>query len=127
MTFEEHMRIIELKELNSEDQRKVFTKLVCVYYENKSDDEHLSNFCEPNSFNSQENNVKYQIKNDFCSDKDNEFKKSFSASDLNSSLFSFQSGNKVKDIFPKSSIFIQVNITIQFVSNIIILVQSCEL
>ena len=111
MTFEEHMRIIELKELNSEDQRKVFTKLVCVYYENKSDDEHLSHFCEPNSFNRQENNVKYQIKNDFCSDKDNGFKKSFSASDLNSSLFSFQSGmskiffKKVAFLFKLTSLF----------------------
>ena len=37
MTFEENMRIIELKELNSEDQRKVFTRLVCVYYENNAD------------------------------------------------------------------------------------------
>ena len=33
MTFEEQMRIIELKELDSDDQRKVFTKLVCVYFE----------------------------------------------------------------------------------------------
>ena len=30
------MRIIELKELDSDDQRKVFTKLVCVYFEPKN-------------------------------------------------------------------------------------------
>ena len=126
MTFEEHMRIIELKELNSEDQRKVFTKLVCVYYENKSDDEHLSNFCEPNSFNRQENNVKYQIKNDFCSDKDNGFKKSFSASDLNSSLFSFQSGMS-KVFFKKVAFLFKLTSLFNLKHYIIILVQSCEL
>lgn len=38
MTFEEQMRIIELKELDSDDQRKVFTKLVCVYFEPKNMD-----------------------------------------------------------------------------------------
>ena len=38
MTFEEQMRIIELKELDSDDQRKVFTKLVCVYFEPKDMD-----------------------------------------------------------------------------------------
>ena len=38
MTFEEQMRIIELKELDSADQRKVFTKLVCVYFEPKDMD-----------------------------------------------------------------------------------------
>ena len=38
MTFEEQMRIIELKELDSDDQRKVFTKLVCVYFEPKEMD-----------------------------------------------------------------------------------------
>ena len=32
------MRIIELKELESDDQRKVFTKLVCVYFEPKDMD-----------------------------------------------------------------------------------------
>ena len=32
------MRIIELKELDSDDQRKVFTKLVCVYFEPKDMD-----------------------------------------------------------------------------------------
>ena len=37
MTFEEQMRIIELKELDSDDERKVFTKLVCVYFEPKDD------------------------------------------------------------------------------------------
>ena len=38
MTFEEQMRIIELKELDSDDHRKVFTKLVCVYFEPKDMD-----------------------------------------------------------------------------------------
>ena len=42
MTFEEQMRIIELKDLDSDDQRKVFTKLVCVYFEPKED---MDNSC----------------------------------------------------------------------------------
>lgn len=42
MTFEEQMRIIELKELDSDDQRKVFTKLVCVYFEPKDMDKDKS-------------------------------------------------------------------------------------
>ena len=45
MTFEEQMRIIELKELDSDDDRKVFTKLVCVYFEPKDDPLDIDTSC----------------------------------------------------------------------------------
>ena len=42
MTFEEQIRVIELKELSREDERQVYTKLVCVYFENRNGDLHGS-------------------------------------------------------------------------------------
>ena len=38
MTFEEQIRVIELKGLSAEDERQVFTKLVCISIQNKIDD-----------------------------------------------------------------------------------------
>ena len=88
MTFEEHMRVIELKELNSDDQRKVFTKLVCVYFENKNGNEaELEDF-----------DAKKCIKNGLCPetnighDVEPNFRRSFSASNLTSEMFSLNPG-----------------------------------
>ena len=69
MTFEEHMRIIELKELNSEDQRKVFTRLVCVYYENNADRAGLEEDFR-NVDRELTNGVNHEIKNDIRSQND---------------------------------------------------------
>ena len=69
MTFEEHMRIIELKELNSEDQRKVFTRLVCVYYENNADRAGLEEDFR-NVGRELTNGVNHEIKNDIRSQND---------------------------------------------------------
>ena len=38
MTFDEQIRVIELKELSAEDERQVYTKLVCTSFENRIDD-----------------------------------------------------------------------------------------
>ena len=35
MTFEEQIRVIELKELGADDERQVYTKLVCISFDNK--------------------------------------------------------------------------------------------
>ena len=98
MTFEEQMRIIELKELNSEDQRKVFTKLVCVYFENKSSGqngnnnefpEKMTSLCLTNGVNSNSN----LLHSDYCyNEKEANLKGSFSASNLNSSIYSIHPG-----------------------------------
>ena len=88
MTFEEHMRVIELKELNSDDQRKVFTKLVCVYFENKNGNE-----AEVEEFHD-----KKYLKNGMCPETNNgqdvepSFRRSFSASNLTSEMFSLNPG-----------------------------------
>ena len=34
MTFEEQIRVIEFQELSAEDERQVYTKLVCISFEN---------------------------------------------------------------------------------------------
>ena len=38
MTFDEQIRVIELKELSAEDERQVYTKLVCISFENRNGD-----------------------------------------------------------------------------------------
>ena len=38
MTFEEQIRVIELKELSIDDARQVYTKLFCISFENKDGD-----------------------------------------------------------------------------------------
>ena len=89
MTFEEHMRVIELKELNSDDQRKVFTKLVCVYFENKNGNEaELEDFQDKKCMN---NGFRPQMSNN-SHDVEPSFRRSFSASNLTSEMFSISPG-----------------------------------
>ena len=104
MTFEEQMRIIELKELNTDDQRKVFTKLVCVYFENKNNslkalneysDQHENGFI--NGSTKHESSV--IVENDL-NHYDMNLKRSFSASNVSSSLSELKSGNKLKKLIP---------------------------
>ena len=38
MTFDEQIRVIELKELSAEDERQVYTKLVCISFEHRNGD-----------------------------------------------------------------------------------------
>ena len=38
MTFDEQIRVIELKALSAEDERQVYTKLVCISFENRNGD-----------------------------------------------------------------------------------------
>ena len=37
ITFEEQIRVIELKELSAEDKRQIYTELVCISLERDSD------------------------------------------------------------------------------------------
>ena len=91
MTFEEQMRIIELKELNSDDQRKVFTRLVCVYFENKTGrkEELSERKCLTNGI-SHLGRSPMDLQ-DF-SYKETSLKRSLSASNLSNSLNSLHSG-----------------------------------
>lgn len=93
MTFEEQMRIIELKELNSDDQRKVFTKLVCVYFENKN---HSLKALEQNNFIDQDcylnGSTPVPVVENDLNDSDNSLKRSFSASNVSSSIIELKSG-----------------------------------
>ena len=88
------MRIIELKELESDDQRKVFTKLVCVYFENKN---HSLKALEQNNFiNHQDcflngSTPEPVVENDL-NDSDGSLKRSFSASNVSSSIIELKSG-----------------------------------
>ena len=92
MTFEEQMRIIELKELNSDDQRKVFTRLVCVYFENKTgrNEEFSERKCLTNGMSHQS---RAQMDLQDNSNKETNLKRSLSASNLSYSLNSLHSGN----------------------------------
>ena len=125
MTFEEQMRIIELKELNSEDQRKVFTKLVCVYFENKSSGqngnnnefpEKMTSLCLTNGVNSNSN----LLHSDYCyNEKEANLKGSFSASNLNSSIYSIHPGIGGKwewiiKMFPHTFLFSKKSIALHF-------------
>jgi hypothetical protein len=38
MTFEEQIWLIELKELSAEDERQVYSQLVCILHHNRIDD-----------------------------------------------------------------------------------------
>ena len=95
MTFEEQMRIIELKELNSDDQRKVFTRLVCVYFENKTgrNEEFSERKCLTNGMSHQS---RAQMDLQDNSNKETNQKRSLSASNLSYSLNSLHSGNATK-------------------------------
>ena len=91
MTFEEQMRIIELKELNSDDQRKVFTRLVCVYFENKTGQN--EEFSERKRLtNGMNHHSRTQMDKD-NSNKETNLKRSLSASNLSNSINSLHSGN----------------------------------
>lgn len=91
MTFEEQMRVIELKELNSDDQRKVFTRLVCVYFENKTGQN--EEFSERKSLtNGKSHHSRAQMGKD-NSIRENNLKRSLSASNLSNSINSLHSGN----------------------------------
>ena len=123
MTFEEQMRIIELKELNSEDQRKVFTKLVCVYFENKSSGqngnnnefpEKMTSSCLTNGVNSNSN----LLHSDYCyNEKEANLKGSFSASNLNSSIYSIHPGtgwNGLLKCFSRQNLFSMKSYALHF-------------
>ena len=117
------MRIIELKELNSEDQRKVFTKLVCVYFENKSSGqngnnnefpEKMTSLCLTNGVNSNSN----LLHSDYCyNEKEANLKGSFSASNLNSSIYSIHpgiGGNGLLKCFSHQNLFSKKSIALHF-------------
>ena len=97
MTFEEQMRIIELKELNSDDQRKVFTRLVCVYFENKTgqNDEFSEGKCLMNGVSHPKTG---QMDCNDNNTMDTHLKRSLSASNLSSSLNSSLHSGKMRVI-----------------------------
>ena len=98
------MRIIELKELNNDDQRKVFTKLVCVYFENKNSSVKAleeNNFIEDHADCFLQNGsspVTVGNELDGSDNSDSNLKRSFSTSNVSSSRFELKSGKQSRSL-----------------------------